>query len=81
MLAGAGEILNNALDKVLEVIQTQAGSMFLLDRMTRDLMLTVCRGAPAELAAEAQRLPLSEGLCGWVAWTGKPRLVADLVAE
>lgn len=76
-----GEILNNALDKVLEVIQTQAGSMFLLDRMTRDLMLTVCRGAPAELTEETQRLPFSEGLCGWVARTGKPRLVADLVAE
>jgi signal transduction histidine kinase len=76
-----GEILNHALDKVLEATQTQAGSIFLLDRMTRDLTLTVYRGIPAGLANEAQRRPLSEGLCGWVARTGKPRIVNDLVTE
>ncbi len=75
------EILKEALDKVLEATQTQTGCIFLVDQMTRDLTLAACRGLPAEVSGEAQRYSGSDGLCGWVARTGKPRIVADLAAE
>ncbi len=74
-------ILKDALDKILEATQTQTGCVFLVDQMTRDLTLAACRGMPAELTEEARRRSAAEGLCGWVARTGKPRLVADLAAE
>ncbi|MEJ5198108.1 MAG: GAF domain-containing sensor histidine kinase, partial [Anaerolineae bacterium] len=75
------EILNTALDKVLEATQTQIGGLFLVDRMTRDLTLAVQRGISADLAEANKRCPVSQGLCGWVARTGKPRIVKDLTAE
>lgn len=76
-----GVILNSALDRTLEASQTEAGCIFLVDRMTHDLTLTACRGATANLTAETKRCPASEGLCGWVARTGKPRIVSDLTTE
>lgn len=75
------EILNDALDKVLEVTQTKMGGIFLVDRMTHDLTLTAHRGATAGLDEALKRCPASEGLCGWVARMGKPRIVADLTRE
>lgn len=75
------EILNNALDKVLEVIQAKMGGIFLIDRVPQDLVLTVHRGAPAGLVEEMKRRPMSQGLAGWVARTGKPRIVNDLAGE
>lgn len=74
-------ILNGALDKVLAATQTQMGCVFLVDRMTRDLTLVACRGASTELAEEMRRCPSSDGLCGWVTRTGKPRIVKDLAEE
>ncbi|MCX7708101.1 MAG: GAF domain-containing sensor histidine kinase [Anaerolineae bacterium] len=74
-------ILRDALDKVLEATQTQTGCIFLVDQMTRELTLAACRGLPFESSGEGQRYSAAEGLCGWVARTGKPRVVADLAAE
>lgn len=76
-----GVILNGALDKVLEATQTQTGCLFLVDRMTSDLTLAAYRGVPTRLTEQMQRCPVSEGLCGWVARMGKPRIVGDLTEE
>lgn len=75
------EILTSALDKVLEETETKTGCIFLVDHMTHDLLLTTHRGVPASLAEEKKRCPASEGFCGWVARTGKPRIVKDLAEE
>jgi signal transduction histidine kinase len=75
------QILNDALDKILEVMQVKMGFIFLVERGTQDLVLTVQRGVPPEFADEIRRLRMGESLSGWVAQTGQPRIVDNLLAE
>jgi len=75
------EILRSALDKMLEATQTEMGGIFLIDQMAHGLTLTIHRGAPVALADAMKQRPLTEGLSGWVARMGKPRIVADLPQE
>jgi signal transduction histidine kinase len=75
------QILNDALDKILEVMQVKMGFIFLVERGTQDLVLTVHRGLPPEFADEIHRLRMGESLSGWVAQTGQPRIVDNLLAE
>jgi signal transduction histidine kinase len=57
------------------------GFIFLVERGTQDLVLTVQRGVPPEFADEIKRLRMGESLSGWVAQTGKPRVVDNLLEE
>jgi len=71
------QILNDALDKVLEVTGLEAGLIFLLDRQTQELSLAAYRGLSKETAAGVDRLKLGEGFCGRVAQSGEPMVVQD----
>jgi len=75
------QILNSALDSILEVTGVKVGFIYLVDRGAEDLELTVERGVPAELADEFRRIRMGETLCGRVAQTGKPLVVDDLLQE
>jgi signal transduction histidine kinase len=75
------QILNSALDSILEVTGVEIGFVYLVDRGAEDLVLTVERGVPAELADEFRRIRMGETLCGRVAQTGKPLVVDDLLQE
>ncbi|MDH7485828.1 MAG: GAF domain-containing sensor histidine kinase [Anaerolineae bacterium] len=71
------QVLNRALDKVLEVTGLDAGLAFLLDRPAQELILTAYRGISEEAAAGVDRLRLGEGFCGRVAQSGEPMVVTD----
>jgi two-component system sensor histidine kinase DegS len=75
------QILNSALDKVLEVTKVKAGFIYLLDRATQELTLAVYRGVSPEFAREAARFKLGESLTGWVGRSGEPIMVDDLLQE
>ena len=75
------QILNGALDKVLEVTKVKAGSIYLLDRETEKLTLAVYRGVSPEFAREVARFKLGESLTGWVGQSGEPIVVDDLLQE
>lgn len=75
------EVLNNALPQVLEATQLQLGCIFLVDRATNDLVLTVYKGLSDEQAEALKRQPMSRGLAGWVARMGKPRRIEGLPGE
>src|SRR4029079_6812735 len=66
------EMLDYALEKVLEVVQTEAGSVYLLDDARGELTLTVSRGLSEFVRRDFDRLRLGEGLSGRVAETGVP---------
>jgi signal transduction histidine kinase len=72
------QILNSALDRILEVTEVRMGFIYLVEREGQELVLTVQRGVPAEFADEFQRLRMGETLCGKVAQTGEPLIVDDL---
>jgi signal transduction histidine kinase len=72
------QILNSALDRILEVTGVAVGFIYLVERGGQDLVLTAQRGVPAGLADEFHRLRMGETLCGKVAQTGKPLVLDDL---
>jgi two-component system sensor histidine kinase DegS len=71
------QVLNSALDKVLEVTGLEAGLIFLLDKPTQELILAAYQGVSKESAAGVDRLKLGEGFCGRVAQVGEPMIVQD----
>jgi signal transduction histidine kinase len=75
------EVLNSALEKVLEVMRIETGAIALVNEQTEELSFTVHRGFPEELSHEADSLELGQGLTGRVAQSGKSVLVEDISEE
>ncbi len=71
------QILSDALDKVLEVTELEAGLIFFIDQQTRELVLTAHRDMSEESVAELDRLKLGEGFCGRVAQSGEMMVIPD----
>lgn len=71
------DILNVALDTVLEIVHGTIGGILLLDKRTEELHYQVQRGLSAKFAEE-MRLKLGEGIAGTVAQTGEPILLRDI---
>ncbi len=75
------ELLDHALEKVLEVTTTEAAEVFLLDEAGRELVFKIHRGLFPEAFREVTRFPVGEGFPGLVAATGEALVVADLAAD
>jgi signal transduction histidine kinase len=71
------QILNSVLEKVLEVTDTEAGLIFLLDPPSQELALVAYRGVAEESVTDLDRLKLGEGFCGRVAQLGELLVVQD----
>ena len=65
--ASLDEMLDYALRKVLEVVETEAGGLYLLDESKGELVLAVQHGLSEMAWRDFDRLPLGEGLSGRVA--------------
>ncbi len=74
------EILNVALDTVLEIVNGTIGGILLVDDRTQDLHYQVQRGLSAKYAEE-MHLEFGEGIAGAVAQTGEPVLLKDISAD
>jgi len=72
------EMLDYALGKVLEVVETEAGSVYLLDEEQGELSLVVHRGLSTSAWSDFDHLKLGEGLSGRVALEGVPIVVRNL---
>ncbi|TET37510.1 MAG: GAF domain-containing protein, partial [Dehalococcoidia bacterium] len=71
------QILNSAIEKVVEVMELEAALIFLLDEGAEELVLAVHRGVSEEFAEGVDRMKVGEGFNGRVAQSGEPLLVAD----
>jgi PAS domain S-box-containing protein len=71
-------MLDYALAKVLEVVQTEAGSVYLLDEDRGELLLAVSHGLSEEARRDFDRLKVGEGLAGRVAAEGIPIVIRSL---
>jgi GAF domain-containing protein len=72
------EILQDAVDRVIEVTHAQGGAIRLLDAGTKEVVLTAHRGLSDTYIRAAAQFPLSEEIVGWVARTAKPSLSEDM---
>ena len=72
------QILANAFDKVLEVVELKPrAGIFLLDAGTQELHLRAHRGLSEEWVRQESRIQVGECLCGLVAQTGEVLFSGD----
>ena len=74
-------ILEETIDKVLDVTECHAGGIYILNQATKELELKTCRGLSSEAVKEVDRLKLGEGFSGRIALTGEPIMVEDIVQD
>lgn len=73
-------VLHSILDKAVELLQGQSGSLLLIDPHTHELVFRVVNG-PASAQLLNRRLPPGVGIAGVVARDGKPLIVNDAKAD
>ncbi|ABQ26131.1 metal dependent phosphohydrolase [Geotalea uraniireducens Rf4] len=71
------EIRTRAIEAGITLMDAEAGSLLLIDRVTNELYFEVALGEKGELLKEV-RMTLGEGFAGWVARTGEPLIVDDV---
>jgi signal transduction histidine kinase/HAMP domain-containing protein len=75
------ETLNDALGKTLEVMEIEAGGIYLLDETTGELTIAAQRGFDPQFVAEVDHLKVGEGFSGQVVQTGQPLVVGDISTD
>jgi PAS domain S-box-containing protein len=70
-------VLENCLDPVLAVMQSEVGAVHLLDETKGMLRLAAWRGIPQDLVDNISSVPADGGLAGWVVERGEPLVVPD----
>jgi two-component system NarL family sensor kinase len=71
------DVLNNALDAVVQVMETDTAWVYLLAEGETTLHLRAHRGFSARLARQVAEQEVGIGLDGWVTQTGEPLLIED----
>jgi len=74
-------LLNNVLTTILEVTDTEAGGICLLNKKNQELVLRVHQGFSPEIVQASTAIKVGEGISGVVVATNKPFIIKDLAAE
>lgn len=74
-------LLNRTLDKILEMTETEAGGICLLDERRQELILRVHRGLSPKVVETSTAIRVGQGISGRVAATKKPVIIEDLAAD
>jgi len=79
-LSRLDDILNVALDTVLEIVHGTIGGILLVNQRTQELHYRVQRGLSSKYAEEV-RLKIGVGIAGTVAQSGEPILLTDISTD
>ena len=74
------KVLEDALDKVLEITQLSHGEILIFDTESGRIVPRIYRGISSQFALEIQAFSVGEGIPGLVAQHGEPILIADDLA-
>ncbi len=74
------ELLTLFVERAREALRSEASTLMLLDESTQELVFEIPTGESGHTLQQL-RIPLSEGICGWVARTARPAVVNDLRAD
>jgi len=74
------QVLTTVMQEATDVLKVEATSVLLLDDEDKELVLETVVGPQAE-KVKGLRLPLGQGIAGWVAREGQPLLVPDVKEE
>ena len=75
------QVLNDALGQVLEMMDFDAGGVYLLDQTSQDLHLAAHQGVDEGRLASITALKAGEGFSGQAVATGRPVVIDDVPAE
>lgn len=67
-------VFHQTTEMAASILQAQAATLFSIDTKRRQLVFMVAKGAAAQVLEE-QRIPLEQGVVGWVAMNGRPLVV------
>ncbi len=70
--------LDRVLDQAMELLEAERGSIMLLEEDSGELVVRAARGLDGERDI---RVPLGQGISGWVAESGEPLVLQDAVAD
>jgi diguanylate cyclase (GGDEF)-like protein len=73
-------VLTTVMTKMAQVFQPERWSMMLVDREKNDLFYAIAAGEDSN-SLRGLRVPMGEGVAGWVASTGNPIVVPDTTIE
>src|SRR5260370_19109115 len=74
------EIVGAIMDKMAEFFGAERWSMLMVDDKSGELYYAIAVGENAE-SLKGLRVPLGEGVAGWVASTGNPLVVPDVALD
>ncbi|MDZ7720074.1 MAG: histidine kinase dimerization/phosphoacceptor domain -containing protein [Balneolaceae bacterium] len=74
------DVLQNIIEAAKTITNSEASSVFLLDKETDELILTVPTG-PVREKVHGQRFPKDQGIAGWVATNAKAQIVNDVSSD
>ncbi len=74
-------VLDLIMNKVIELLNVQAGSLLLVDEDTGDLVFQVALGTPVSQNLAGRRHPRGRGIAGYVAQTGRAEIVNDVRSD
>ncbi|HWP49284.1 MAG TPA: diguanylate cyclase [Candidatus Limnocylindrales bacterium] len=74
------EVLQIIMDKIKDLVKSQALSLLLIDEKTKELVFSATETAEAD-KLEGIRLKWGQGIAGWVAKTMQPILVEDVYKD
>ena len=75
------DLLQHALERVIEVTHAHGGGLRLLSPSTHEVVLTAHYGLSEDYIEASARLPLSQEIVGWVARTGQATLSEDMWSD
>jgi transcriptional regulator with GAF, ATPase, and Fis domain len=74
--ASQSELLGMILRTAAHVIRAEAGALFLLDQETNELLFEAAL-VETDASSGRFRIPVGQGIAGWVAATGQPVAISD----
>ncbi len=75
------DVLEQSLDRVLEVMGCTIGTIHLLDEESQQLEMATWRNVPAGLRARTSRLAVGEGIAGQIVAQKEPIVLSDMVHD
>jgi sigma-B regulation protein RsbU (phosphoserine phosphatase) len=70
--------LDRVIDQAMELLQADRGSIMLVDENLEELVVRASRGLQE---SREFRVPLGEGIAGWVAKHGEPLVLQDAISD
>jgi signal transduction histidine kinase len=67
-------VFNQATEMAASILNAQAATLFSIDTKQRELVFMIAKGAAAQ-ALEEKRIPIEQGVVGWVAVHGEPLVI------